>query len=639
MARVCITAREHHPYGGGIGVSVPALARLLAAEHDVVLITSSAEGDLPPAPAELQRVTVAGPADWRRAGFACEAHAWSAAVVRGIEEAYGDGPGPDLLEAPDYCGQAHVAIQAARSGHPLMAGCRIAVRLRGTAEISMLHNDWWPLDEDELSLYAMERAALAGADCLVWAGGATSEVYRSYYGEDRLAPSTQVRLPLPAFAPPGDRGPRHPSDPLRLVFAGRLERRKGVLELVEAVRSLPDAPVTLALAGDDSATGPHGVSMRAVLESMIAGDERISILGGRGRDDVVSAIHGADVVVVPSRFEWWSNVVQEAMAVGTPVVATPVGGYLEQIVPDVTGWLTDGVGSSAIAAVLGQLAGDRERVERLRAAGGGPRHVATLTDEAQILASYRALLARPARSSRRPAVGRIATSITAVVPTHDDADLALRAARSFLAESEPLGDVVVVDDGSGPASRTGLDSLRDEPCVQVIHRSCGGPSAARNTGLLFADGACVLLLDADDVLVPGFLERAVHALDSDPDVAFAVPWTDLEEGAGWCPLGAGHEWMTHRNVVGGSCVLVRRAVLDHPRVRFDELNLVNQDYELLATLLSVGHRGVVVPMHGVRGQRRPDGLSARFMSTYRPIALREMDARERARRVTWTTTG
>ena len=318
-------------------MSVPALAGVLGAEHEVTLVTRARPGATLPDPGPGVRRVLAAPEDHVLGGFACPEHAYSAAVLAAIDEAYGDGLGPDLLEAPDYKAESFVALQAARTGHALLARTRFVVRLRGTAEIAMLHNDRWPDDEDALAVYAMERELLARADRIVHAGGDTLAACTRYYGDGALAPATCVRLPLPSLAPPADFVPRRPREPLRLLYAGRLERRKGVLELVEAILRLATPDLRLTLVGSDTPTGPVERSMRATLEAMAAGDERIRILGERPRAELQALMAASDVAVLPSRFEWWSNVALEAMHAGLAILATPVGGFTEQVVPGETG--------------------------------------------------------------------------------------------------------------------------------------------------------------------------------------------------------------------------------------------------------------------------------------------------------------
>jgi glycosyltransferase involved in cell wall biosynthesis/GT2 family glycosyltransferase len=627
---------------------VPALAGVLAAEHEVTLVTDAGHGDGLPDPSPgVRRVRAERPASHAIAGFACAQHAYSAAVLSAIESAYGEGPGPDLLEAPDYTAESFVALQAARAGHELLAGTRFAVRLRGTLELALLHDDVWPDDEEVLAVYAMEREVLARADRLLHAGGGTHAACARYYGEHALAPATRIRLPLPPLPAPLPHVPGEPGGPLRLLYVGRLERRKGVLELVEALTRLPTADVRLTLAGGDTAGGPLGRSMRETLEVMAGGDERIEFLDARPRAELQALMAASDVVVLPSRFEWWANVAAEAMHAGVPILATPVGGFAEQVAHGETGWLTDGTDVREITAAIAHLAEDLEAVEAIRASGAPRRRLATLTDPRDVMSGYAELLTVPLR---RPLPARAPATmprITAVIPARDAGELVRDAVQSFLTQAGGAGDVVVVDDGSGASSLEVLAGLAEDPRVRVVHQRHRGPGAARNTGIDHAEGEYVLFLDADDMLEPGALRQMLAALAADPRLGYAVPWMRMEypggavdhaAATGWCPLGAGLELIDEANVVGGSCVLVPRRVFSELGHRFNETSPLKLDREFLEQLWRAGLPGAVVPAPLLRYRISAGGLTVTDAGRHRRVAQIEMRARLRARETTWTAT-
>jgi len=107
---------------------------------------------------------------------------------------------------------------------------------------------------------------------------------------------------------------RPPGDGLVLLGAGRLTRQKGFDRLIELMPQLPqDARLTIYGEGPD----------RAALQQRIAELK----LGERVRLEAFSAtlpaaMGGADVFVLPSRWEGLPNVVLEALALGTPVIAS-----------------------------------------------------------------------------------------------------------------------------------------------------------------------------------------------------------------------------------------------------------------------------------------------------------------------------
>jgi glycosyltransferase involved in cell wall biosynthesis len=147
------------------------------------------------------------------------------------------------------------------------------------------------------------------------------------------------------------------SGPLALSV-GRLSRQKGQDLLVDAwaeVRSRVGA-AELVIVG----SGPEEEALRG------RGDD-VRLVGAQ--DDVQPWLAAADVVVVPSRWEGLPYVILEAMAVGTPVVATDVTGVREAlgetgsiVPPEDPAALAEAVASALAGADRG---GGRERVERL----------------------------------------------------------------------------------------------------------------------------------------------------------------------------------------------------------------------------------------------------------------------------------
>ena len=86
----------------------------------------------------------------------------------------------------------------------------------------------------------MERYSLAHADRLIWQGGDVLGTYRRFYGADALGPGHADSLSVcRAGGRPRRRTPASRSrGPLRILYAGRLERRKGVHNLVRAVTGM-----------------------------------------------------------------------------------------------------------------------------------------------------------------------------------------------------------------------------------------------------------------------------------------------------------------------------------------------------------------------------------------------------------------
>lgn len=139
-----------------------------------------------------------------------------------------------------------------------------------------------------------------------------------------------------------------------LFAAGRLVRKKGFEFLIDALAQLPGAVLALAGAGT---LGPE-LEQRAAARGVA---NRVRFLGNVNQDEVARYLSAADIVVVPSvrddagNVDGLPNVVLEALASGTPVVATPAGGIGAVIEDGVTGFLVPERDPGAIAAAAARL--------------------------------------------------------------------------------------------------------------------------------------------------------------------------------------------------------------------------------------------------------------------------------------------
>ena len=147
-----------------------------------------------------------------------------------------------------------------------------------------------------------------------------------------------------------------PRDERIVTYVGKLEPRKGVDALVEAMGLLAGRPAgapLLMAAG----IGPMRDGLEARARDLGVAD-RIRFLGKIPHDDVALWMAAGDVFVLPSLSEGLPTVVCEAMAVGRPVVATAVDGTPEIVRDGETGFLVPPKDPPALAAALARVLED-----------------------------------------------------------------------------------------------------------------------------------------------------------------------------------------------------------------------------------------------------------------------------------------
>jgi len=153
-----------------------------------------------------------------------------------------------------------------------------------------------------------------------------------------------------------------------LFAAGRLVRKKGFEYLIDAL-PLVHAPVQLVIAG----TGDLDQELRARAAAAGVAD-RVRFLGDVTQDAVASWFASADIAVVPSvrdasgNVDGLPNTVLEALASGTPVVATQAGGIASAIDDGRTGTLVAERDPDALATAIAALLADPARRAALGAA-------------------------------------------------------------------------------------------------------------------------------------------------------------------------------------------------------------------------------------------------------------------------------
>lgn len=166
------------------------------------------------------------------------------------------------------------------------------------------------------------------------------------------------------FHPDFDYGPSpaQPSGaggPLRVLFLGRILPYKGLGLLVDAVEALTGQGLPVKL-------GVFGAGRIDVMD-------RLGALGAevenRWLDDgeFGPLLARYDLVALSHTEASQSGIVAAALGAGVPVLVTPVGGLVEQVVPDLTGIVADAVSADALAAAIRRFAENPDLVRQLRA--------------------------------------------------------------------------------------------------------------------------------------------------------------------------------------------------------------------------------------------------------------------------------
>lgn len=130
-----------------------------------------------------------------------------------------------------------------------------------------------------------------------------------------------------------------------------------------------------------------------------------------------------------------------------------------------------------------------------------------------------------------PPEGYVLPRVSVVIPLYNTERYIEETLRSVLAQTFTDFEVLVIDDGSRDSGPR-LAASTGDPRVRVIAQLNRGLAGARNSGIRYAVGEFVALLDADDAWHPDKLARHVAAFDADPELGLSFSASQLVDDDG-----------------------------------------------------------------------------------------------------------
>lgn len=366
--KICLISEEYPPETGwgGIGTHTLNLAHALVdLGHKVQVLSKSVDGKLhtmeqgaltvyrlperPVAPdyllAALRKVSSARVLS-SFDEYPLRAFRRSSAVMEWLVR----HPGYDIIEAPDYGAETFRCQMFSRTGAPLVVKLHtplfLTQRLNGT-----------PSEDSAVTLRKwMERYCIINATKIISPTRSLANIISDEFKIDgiEVLPNC-IDTDFFSFKP------KEPHGDFTFMYAGRLERRKGVEVLAQAVplilKEVPHA--RFRLVGRDTPTAEGGGSMLEWMKEHFLREnvaDRVEFVGEIPRSGIVPYFQQADACILPSLWENLPYTCLESMACGTPVVASRCGGFPEIISEGADGLLFGSGDPAELAAKAAEIA-------------------------------------------------------------------------------------------------------------------------------------------------------------------------------------------------------------------------------------------------------------------------------------------
>lgn len=573
-----ILCREYPPApGGGIGAYASQISRLLAANGETVHVISQTWEGAEAAVQEaysgrlvVHRIPIE---DWRaifpprphpslakdielplfQSGFYPQCFAWKAGLLaeRLIEE-----EGIDLVEAQEYEAPLYYWMLRRALGVGPVRQPPALVHLHSPTQFIARHNDWEAHSPWVQTAKRLEDYCIAAADALLCPSHTFARQAEAHYGLE--AGQIQV-IPLPLGESDClERAPETWTNGT-ILYVGRLERRKGVLEWIQAAASVAHTePAARFEFAGANILGNNRIESQAILDESVPSGlkRRFLFRGEQPHAAIPSFLRRARLAVVPSRWENFPYSCMEAMASGLPVLATRQGGMVEMIEDGRTGWLVAEPGVQGLAAAL-RRALDTPASTLAEMGSQASQAIRQLCDDEEILARHLELRLRiaanpPCRSihipanlpraeqsfaqtppRRAPQKSR-AQGLAVVISASNNASWLHASLGSIASQTQkPLAVLLVLrEKAMQPAEAASLaKELGPEPLL-VISPIVVNESTARLAGWqAIRDGGIqpsgLVFLEAGQVLAPEAVAACQAALQHCPEAGLVSFWTQV----------------------------------------------------------------------------------------------------------------
>ena len=426
----------------------------------------------------------------------------------------------DLIEFSEWCAGASIPLRM-RKNFKIYENSKIIVKLHSPT--SWVHEGWeqeWS-SFDDLKLNYLERYAFENADIQVSPTHHLLQWCREHgwrVREDACICRNPIRVNLKSELP------KNLTERKEIIFFGRFEERKGVIEYIDALRYIkllsPPFPgeYRITFIGKDYRLTKNYIS------DNLDGYE-CNFFAFTTRDEAVNYLaENARLVVIPSKLDNFPNTVLESMFAKIPFVTSRSGGIPEMLE----------IGSELYASISCDIAnpsnlGDlilqylnynEEYVQKLLDLAY--QRAKEITNPEEILQWYNEKLYENQKSfSNKNKDDKETPGVTIIIPTRNltTSKYLETALESLLNQTYKNIKIIIKDASTEPKAILTLEYLKEKyPNVIIIHKEDIGLGNALNQALSSVDTKYVMQVDGDNIAKPEMVETFVRCMENRNDI-------------------------------------------------------------------------------------------------------------------------
>lgn len=215
-------------------------------------------------------------------------------------------------------------------------------------------------------LYQLSLRTLRNADIVFFSDNHAYNYHKKYLTKKQRGLVLDTGIDTSVFKPQIKEETKRKDNTLRVLFVGRLTKRKGCEYLIRALFEAKKINKDIKLHCDILGVGPLKDEL-AGLAKELGVEKNITFLGGvKSNEEIVHTYYKTDIVCLPALSETFT-VTKEAMASGKPVIVTDVCSNAERVKPGINGYVVPPQDPQAIASVLVKLSDNPSLLTKLSA--------------------------------------------------------------------------------------------------------------------------------------------------------------------------------------------------------------------------------------------------------------------------------
>lgn len=202
--------------------------------------------------------------------------------------------------------------------------------------------------------------------------------------------------------------------------------------------------------------------------------------------------------------------------------------------------------------------------------------------------------------------------VSVIIPVYNMEDYLLETVSSVTASTIQNIEIVIVDDGSVDGSPDIAKTLASgDSRIHFYEQHNAGASVARNHGVRKATGKYILPLDADDLIMPDYLEKAVEALEQNPEIKLVASNASFfgEKTGIWTLPAFSLRGLARRNLMN-NCSMYRKSDWEIAG-GYCEVMRGREDWDFWISLLKGGGEVYRLPIIGLKYRIRKNSKRVR----------------------------